>query len=155
MSERNDPASVAERWQYEQAGATWRRFLRGEGRTVSRAYIRRILARAVAPPARGRAEHKGAEAMSAKKTTAASARPTEVEALRSLVRAFRLEQQALVRRVERMVAGLVCRKCGHLAEAHYWRISDLCDRCLRDHGPAKGYRSRSNRHRLQLKEGER
>lgn len=94
--------------------------------------------------------------MSARKHTAVSpSAVNEVAALRSQVRELRLEQQPLVRRVEGMVAGLVCRKCGHRAEAHYWRISDLCDRCLRDHGPAKGYRSRSDRHPFVPEGGER
>lgn len=41
--------SAAERWQYEQAYATWDRFLEGEGRMVPREEIRRIFARALGP----------------------------------------------------------------------------------------------------------
>ncbi len=39
--------AAAERWQYEQAYATWDRFLQGQGRTVPREEIQRILARAL------------------------------------------------------------------------------------------------------------
>lgn len=45
----------AERWQYEQAFATWDRFLAGEGRTVPREEIQRIIARAQAPSPEGAA----------------------------------------------------------------------------------------------------
>lgn len=42
--------ATAERWQYEQAYATWDAFLRGEDdRTVSREEIQRIFDRALAP----------------------------------------------------------------------------------------------------------
>jgi len=49
----------AERWQFEQAYATWDRFRRGEGRAVPRKRIQRIFADALArrePPARSRRE---------------------------------------------------------------------------------------------------
>ncbi|MGH2377229.1 MAG: hypothetical protein ACRDGT_02000 [Candidatus Limnocylindria bacterium] len=39
--------AAAERWQYEQAYATWDRFRRGQGRTVPREQIQEIFARAL------------------------------------------------------------------------------------------------------------
>jgi len=42
--------AAAERWQYEQAYATWDRFLKGQGRTVPRDQIERIFTRALAHP---------------------------------------------------------------------------------------------------------
>lgn len=39
--------AAAERWQYEQAYATWDRFRRGEGRTVPRERIQEIFTRAL------------------------------------------------------------------------------------------------------------
>jgi hypothetical protein len=41
--------AVAERWQYEQAYATWDAFLRGDNRAIPREEIQRIFARGLEP----------------------------------------------------------------------------------------------------------
>ncbi len=41
--------AAAERWQYEQAYATWDAFLRGDDRVIPREEIQRIFARALEP----------------------------------------------------------------------------------------------------------
>lgn len=47
--ESNAELAAAERWQYEQAYATWDAFLQGDERTVPREAIQRIFARGLEP----------------------------------------------------------------------------------------------------------